>query len=292
MQRYLRINDVKILNFIRQNKLFPVSAKDVLDNFGILDEKHKVNDEWSSAEKQIEKTINSGIQPISFFDDIYPFYLKITKNPPPILYLKGNLDILNDLPGVAIVGSRKATEKGAEIARRIAHYMASMGWSVISGLALGIDAAAHLGTLQANGKTIAVLAHGLHVANPKKNEKLGFEILEKGGAWVSEHPVGVPPKREYFVPRNRIQVGLSAGSVIVESDIKSGSMTQANFCLEQNRRLFAVVPENDTNKLGLLCDGTQMLVRDRGAIPLRTKEDYPTLLLKLKEKASELKGGL
>jgi len=187
--------------------------------------------------------------PIDSLD--YPSSLRAIHNPPQTLYVRGNKDLLNR-PGVAIVGIRHCSKAGAIIARRMAQFLVEQGYVIISGLALGIDAAAHEGGLE---RTIAVLAYGLHEANPKANAVLAQRILDAGGAWVSEHPAGKPPNRNLFVPRNRIQVGLSVGSIIVESDIKSGTMTHANFAMKENHPLFVVLPQESTNPLGLQCAG-------------------------------------
>ena len=242
---------------------------------------------WDSAKFTVSRNIEAGVNILSICDDRYPKFLKTINDPPALLYLKGNIDILKRLPGVAIIGTRKATLHGKEIAKRLATYFSEEGWVVISGLALGIDAAAHQGALLGKGGTIAVLAHGLHKASPKQNSSIAKEILDNGGAWISEHPVLQEPRKWFFVPRNRIQVGLSAGSIIVEAEEKSGSTTQASFCLKNGRELFAVVPHDESNSLKLLYRGTKMLVDEKGAIPIKGKEDYPmikSLLEKVRSK--------
>jgi len=232
----------------------------------------------SIAKRMLDDNINNGIQVFSIDEQKYPKYLRLIKDPPPLLFIKGNVDIFDDLPGVAVVGARDATNNGAEISRRLGEFLVKHNWVVVSGLALGIDGAAHRGALQGGGKTIAVLASGLDKASPAKNSSLGNEILENNGAWVSEHSIGIPPMKHHFVPRNRIQIGLSAGSIIVEAKIKSGSLSQARFCVTQNRPLFAVVPESEENNLGLNCEGTIHMVKELGAIPIKSKQDYDTLL--------------
>ncbi len=221
--------------------------------------------------------LNSNIVEIPISDPQYPESLRSIINPPQILYAKGNLDLLSYKPGVSIVGTRKASKNGIEIAKRLARFAVEQNQVVVSGLALGIDAAAHEGCLNAGGKTIAVLASGLHIATPKKNEYLAQRILDSGGLWVSEHPEGVNPQPKYFVPRNRIQVGLSTCSIIVESEKSSGTTTHAKFCKQENHPLFAVIPV-DGNPLRLVSSGPEMMVRDFGAKPLKSKRDYSSLL--------------
>lgn len=230
------------------------------------------------AHKVLKEHEAHNVEVIPFCDSIYPHSLRLIDNPPSLFYLRGNPSILAACPGVAVVGAREVTTVGKTITGRIVSMLCEHGFVIVSGLAMGVDAAAHKSTLASGGKTIAVLANGLDQAQPKQNEALGLEILESGGAWISEYPIGTKPYRHFFVQRNRIQVGLSAGSIIVEARIKSGSMTQAEFCSKANRPLFAVVPHETDNPLNLLCEGTDYMVREIGAYPLRTKDDYGFLV--------------
>src|SRR5690554_5207149 len=235
-----------------------------------------------------ENNTRSNIHMYSIDDPDYPECLRLIHDAPPVIHIKGDKSVFKKVPGVAIVGARKATINGKKITSRIASYLAERNWVIVSGLALGVDTAAHEGALQAGGATIAVLAGGLDKATPKSNEKLADMILEYSGAWVSEHPYGTPPKKTHFVPRNRIQIGLSAGSIITEAELKSWSMAQANFCIKNNRPLFVVLAESKSNKLGLLCEGTLML-NGKGAVAIRNKNDYPNLERLLFEKFISIK---
>ncbi len=234
---------------------------------------------WNYALNVDEQNTFYSIKSYSIVSDGYPKHLKAIDNAPNVLHVRGSLDILQDINGVAVVGARKISKAGTVIAHRIASQAVERGWVVVSGLALGVDAAAHKGALSAgkSGATIAVLAHGLEKAKPTTNAALGDDILANGGAWVSEHAVGTPARPAQFVARNRIQLGLSVGSIIVEAEEQSGSITQAKFCLQQKRPLFAVVPETPENRLGLVCTGTQMLVDRLGANPIRNRGDYPAM---------------
>jgi len=234
--------------------------------------------DWSFAHKIYNDNIENGIEILSINQDAYPRYLKVIKDAPPLLFVKGNFNIFQNLPGVAVVGAREASPTGMEVSRRLGKFLVDNNWVVVSGLATGIDEYAHKGALEGNGQTIAVLAGGLDKPTPARNARLGFEILEKGGAWVSEHSFGVPTLKHHFVPRNRIQIGLSAGSIIVEAKIQSGSLSQARFCVGQNRPLFAVTPQTPDNPLQLNCEGTLHMVEELGAIPLKSKQDYSKLL--------------
>jgi DNA processing protein len=174
---------------------------------------------------------------VTLQDKFYPPLLKQIKCPPPLLFVKGKLEILSSLQ-IAIVGSRKPTPIGLESAKSFANDLAHSGLTITSGLALGIDAAAHTGSLNHNGDTVAVLGSGIEVIYPYKNKKLAEKIAEKG-AIVSEFPINMSPKRENFPQRNRIVSGLSLGTIVIEACLKSGSLITANFAAEQGREVFA-----------------------------------------------------
>lgn len=238
---------------------------------------------FSKGLELLELHEKKSIRVLSIFESDYPSSLRIISRPPALLYVRGNSSLLNKVPGVAVVGSREVSTAGAEITRRIVHRLVKENYCIVSGLAIGVDSAAHRAALSAKGKTIAVLAHGLEEAKPKQNSRLGEEILESGGTWLSEFPIGRPPLKQSFVQRNRIQVGLSAGSVIIEAALNSGSMTQAEFCNHEKRPLFCVVPETPQNNLSLNCEGTVELVKRQLAYPLKTKLDYDYLIKNLNQ---------
>jgi len=232
----------------------------------------------SESQDELFRHKQLGISLIPIGETGYPKSLAMTENPPAILYVRGNLHILEQLPGVAVVGSREVSSNGLEITKRITSQLSKAGFVIVSGLAIGVDAMAHRAALQSKGLTIAVLAHGLEEAKPKQNARLGHEILENGGAWISEYPIDRRVLKQSFVQRNRIQVGLSAGSILVEASLGSGTMTQAEFCVQAKRPMYAVVPHRPDNPLQLNCEGTQHLVDSGQAFPLRTKEDYDALI--------------
>jgi DNA processing protein len=190
----------------------------------------------SKAKQIIDDCSVKQIAIFSLLDPQYPPRLRSIKDAPPIIYVLGSHPaILVD--GGAVVGTRNASATGQRVARRIAETLTFFDLSTISGLALGIDAAAHAGALDAKGKTVAVLAHGLDTVAPKSNQKLAERILTSGGALISEHPPGVPPRPPEFVRRNRIQSGMAMFSVVVESGEVGGSMHQARFTKEQGRHI-------------------------------------------------------
>lgn len=171
-------------------------------------------------------------------DSRYPKLLRDVKAAPPILFVAGNPELLNE-PQLAMVGSRTPTSYGKDNAQAFAQYLARHGISVTSGLALGIDTSSHQGALEAGGHTIAVIATGLDIMYPAKNRSLAEQIVEQG-AIVSEFPIGVKPQAQNFPRRNRIISGLSLGTLVVEAALQSGSLVTAQHALEQGREVFAI----------------------------------------------------
>jgi len=178
------------------------------------------------------------IKKIHINDEDYPKMLKAIHFPPEALYVRGGILPQDDI-AVALVGSRKASIYGSETCERLAYELASRGITVVSGLARGIDTAAHRGALKAGGRTIAVFGCGVDYIYPPENKKLAGEI-EKSGALVSEFKEGVEPFPANFPKRNRIISGFSLGVVVVEAAQKSGALITANFALDENREVFAV----------------------------------------------------
>lgn len=175
---------------------------------------------------------------VTILDDAYPQLLREIPDPPLALHFRGDISLLAQ-PAIAIVGSRRATPYAINVAQQLAPQLASAGLTIVSGLARGIDAAAHRATLEANGKTIAVLGTGIDLVYPPSNRKL-FERIANEGLIVTEFAPGTPPKREHFPIRNRVISGLSEGTLIVEATSRSGSLITARMAAEQNREVFAV----------------------------------------------------
>ncbi|MCQ8231109.1 DNA-processing protein DprA [Pectobacterium carotovorum] len=269
---------LKLINGLRFDSIRDVHDLIESVNMTSILKKNLTISEFINAEKYFEIHQRHNIEIIPFGDIKYPLCLAMTPNPPAMLYIRGNPSILNEMPGVAIVGSRQVSLAGEEITKRITSRVCEKRLVIVSGLAIGTDTNAHQASLTANAKTIAVLAHGLELAKPKQNSRLAKEILEKGGAWISEYPVGRPAFKQSFVQRNRIQVGLSATSILIEAAKDSGTMTQADFAIKAARPIFAVVPHKENNPLGLNCEGNIELVSKGLARPLRTSNDYDELL--------------
>ncbi len=197
------------------------------------------------AELELGKCLQNGIHLLAQDDPEYPKLLKEIYDPPIILFVKGDVKCLNT-PAVAIVGSRRATPYGVNTAERISRDLASRGVLICSGLARGIDTAAHRGALEARGLTIAVLGSGLNVIYPKENKRL-VQQIEQQGCVISEFPLNAGPVPQNFPIRNRIISGLSLGVCLVEAAEYSGSLITARMALEQGREVFAV-PGNITSR--------------------------------------------
>ena len=172
-------------------------------------------------------------------DPTYPTPLAEISHPPLGIYSRGALEKTDVIP-LGIVGTRRATPEGKATAKRFARSLAEANFAIVSGLAFGVDCAAHEGCLEAGGATIAVLANGLDSVYPSTNAPLAKRILEQGGMLISEYPPGSPPLPYRFLERNRIVSGLSKGVLVVESPAKSGSLATARFAFEQNRDVFVI----------------------------------------------------
>lgn len=202
---------------------------------------------------------------ISLEDSHYPSLLKEIQNPPLKIYVLGELpdDSPAGGPRIAIVGTRKATLHGRLIAKETAKKLSEEGIVIVSGLAMGIDTAAHEGALAGGGRTIAVLACGLDTIYPRQNENLAKKIIESGGTIISEYPVGTPAMPNQFLERNRIVSGLSIASIVIEAPRESGALVTARLSAEQGREVFVVPgPINQPNYYGshrLIRDGARLV---------------------------------
>ena len=256
----------------------PIRLRALLDRFGepqaiLLASKHDlmqvegVGEEvaqsvvsWRETvdlDAELQRIEKSGVQVVSRDDAEYPKNLREVYDPPVVLYVKGTLSA-RDALAIAVVGSRRTTLYGQEMARKLAFQLAHVGVTVTSGLARGIDTAAHNGALQAKGRTVAVIGCGIDVVYPAENEQLADEIVAKGGAVVTEFPFGVQPSPQNFPMRNRIISGWSIGVVVVEANLKSGALITANQAAEQGRQVFAVPGRADS----ILSKGTHKLIKE------------------------------
>ncbi len=203
-----------------------------------------VFDNWKEVDAVLNKTEKAGADLISIDDEEYPRLLKQIYDPPIILWIKGDKAALNH-EGIAVIGTRRPGKYGMQQTASWAKRISEAGISVNSGLAYGVDAFAHKTVLQYGGKTVAVLGSGIDVIYPAKNSNLARNIIENGGAVITEYPPGTPPDAVNFPARNRIVSGMSHGVLVVESGIKGGSMITARCALDQNREVFVVPHQLD-----------------------------------------------
>jgi len=218
----------------------------------------------TSAELELARKL--GVWLINLDDERYPSLLKRIYDPPPVLYIKGSLTAADNL-AISIVGSRRCSLYGQEQSSQLAHFLSSAGFTICSGMARGIDTAAHQGALSAGGRTIAVQGCGLANIFPPENKKL-FELIADSGACISELPLQYEPLAENFPPRNRIIAGLSLGTIVVEAALNSGALITAAAALENNREVMAVPGKIDSP----LSRGAHQLIK-QGAKLVESVED-------------------
>ena len=235
-----------------------------------------------AAEEESKRIIQAGGFFLTRADEEYPERLQEIYDPPAVLWMRGDAALLKR-PGIAVVGTRHPTPYGSGMAEMLSHDLAGRGVVILSGMARGVDTAAHKGALDAGGKTVAVWGTGIGVVYPKENKKLAERIVEQGGAIVSEYAMGTFPAPQNFPIRNRILSGMSLGVLVVEAGEYSGTRITARCAMEQNRDVYAV-PGNVTNKNAW---GPNTLIK-QGAKLTATWEDVwedlpPEIRLQLEE---------
>ena len=260
------IGPVRVLNLINKfnsiDTIFELSKSDLKDvesiNSNLADRIvagiKNLNSIQKQLDRELEKLEKLNANVILFSDDDYPELLKRIYFPPLILYTLGEFKE-NDKYAISIVGTRKPTEYGKLEANRFASKLAQQNITIVSGMARGIDSAAHRAALASGGRSIAVIGSGLDVIYPPENRKL-FNDIKENGSIVSEFEIGTKPDAQNFPKRNRIISGLSLATILVESRINGGAMRTANYALDQNREVFAI--PGDLNKAE--SDGTNYLI--------------------------------
>src|SRR5229473_4377040 len=240
---------------------------------------------FEPLEKELCELPNLGARMIKWTDDDYPANLRQIADPPPFLFVRGTA-ALTDPNCIAIVGARAASDIGRRMAQRLGLELAAKGFTVVSGLARGIDGEAHQGALDAHGTTLAILGCGVDVIYPGEHRKLAEAIIAGGGALISELPIGTQPLAENFPTRNRILSGLCLGVVIVEAAEKSGSLITARMALEQDRQVFAVPGSPLTGKTR----GSNRLIKEGARLVECVEDVLEELLPQLGEATNPVEG--
>lgn len=278
----------KLLKHFRSSEnIWKASSTDML-NCGISE---KIAQKVTEAQKDLnpdklwEDLTKENIQVISILDKKYPKNLKEIPSPPFLLYVKGNLEMLNT-PMLAIVGSRKFTQYGKQVAYSFAKELAAMGITVVSGMALGIDAIAHQGALDTKGNTIGILGNSLDDASiaPRTNFNLSQKITNSG-ALISEYPPITKASPNTFPARNRIMAGLTDGTIVVEAAQKSGTLITANLALDFNREVFAVPGPIHSPQ----SEGTHYLIKNGAKITTSVSDILEELNFTLKQSQNQPK---
>ena len=235
---------------------------------------------WDKAHEILDISLQHDIQIISKDNSDYPKPLLKIPDPPALLHVKGNIDALNK-DCIAIVGTRNPTSFGSSQAKKYGKFFANEGYAVVSGLAKGVDSAAHKGALESNGLTVAVLAHGLNTIYPSVNKQLADNILAHNGALISEHPWGTSSNRSFFVSRNRIQSGLSLGVLVVETKINRGTMHTVRFCEKQDRALVVVRPPDNLIENENTLGNIQLITEKRADVVLEDDRGINSVKIKM-----------
>lgn len=232
------------------------------------------------ALKIIEDSTNNNIQITSYLDSNYSKNLLLTSDYPLIIYSKGNLELLDSNPKVAVIGTRNPSDVGLKLGTRITEILVEHNFIIVSGLALGCDTIAHKTCLDKKGRTIAVMAGGLNDIYPKNNLQLSNEIIESNGLLISEYPIGTNPRNNFFVERNRIQSGISNGVCVIETDITGGTIRTVEFAEKQDR-VIGCVNFNDSSLSSNYGRGNRTLIAEKRALPLSNPEEVTRFIQSL-----------
>lgn len=231
---------------------------------------------FNKADETINKSLNAGIRIINFYDPNFPTLLKSLDDAPLLVNAKGNYRDLNSKPSVAIIGTRDPSDHGMKVGIRLGEVFGEAGFNVVSGLAIGCDTAGHQGCLNKFGYTTAVLAHGLDSLYPAKNKYLADKILDQDGLLISEYTIGTKAQSNFFVERDRIQAGLSQAVIVVETDIKGGTMHTVKFA-GNNKRIVATYNHDPKYLSHPKTQGNQYLIKNGTAKPLSTPQSINDL---------------
>ncbi|MBS1517009.1 MAG: DNA-protecting protein DprA [Bacteroidetes bacterium] len=270
-----------------KNLTLILNNKNVQRTYSLVNNSMEIKTAQEKAYHVLKLSDMHGISLLCTDDNDYPLNLKLAEDCPAVLYVKGNMEVHNSIFQIAVVGTRKPDKNGLTIAGRISGAFSEYGFVIVSGLAAGIDTAAHNSALDSGAKTIAVMGTNLIDSEiyPRQNFVLAKQILESGGSWISETAPGVKCDKKVFYFRNRIQSGLSLATIPVQCDIKSGTMRTVKYATGQRRAVFAPVPsENSVNSYR----GNEEIITNHSALGIKDKSDYPVIAETLTEFGRQL----
>ncbi|HXV99092.1 MAG TPA: DNA-processing protein DprA [Anaerolineae bacterium] len=260
---------LKWLEYVSDIQVLLSASESQLRDFGLtqVQAQSLINIDRRQVDQSLVWAERDGCHLLTLDDSDYPHLLKEISDPPLVLFVKGNKDILRRTQ-IGIVGARHVSTYGEKNARQFARVLSEAGLVVTSGMAIGVDAASHLGAIAGNGLTIAVTGTGMNHIYPPRHRGLAAQIIEHGGALVSEFPLDMQPKPYHFPRRNRVISGLSCGVLVVEAALRSGSLVTARHALEQGRDVFAIPGSINSS----MARGCHALIR-QGAKLVETAED-------------------
>lgn len=257
---------------IKDDKDLSDFLSDIANNHSIaklpIFSKNEMIEAFEEGDYVIQKSLNSNIKYVSFFETDFPSRLKNEPDPPILINFIGDIELLSSLRSIAIIGTREPNKSGESAAYYFGKKFGSIGFNVVSGLATGCDSFAHKGCLDSKGKTTAILAHGLHTIYPKENRSLSQDIVENGGLLISEYLYGVSALPNYFVERDRLQAGLADATIVIQTDIKGGTMHAVNATLKSSKPLAAVQYKLDSQFTKTR--GNDVLIKEGKAFALST----------------------
>lgn len=269
-------NDIELIFKDAKNSIFLTNIE-FANQCAIYENSDDINIALEYADNIIKKNQELDIQIAIYGGENYPYNLQQIENPPALLYYKGVNINENFNKAIACVGTRKPTKLSYNIINYLVPQLVEEGYTIVSGLALGSDRLAHISCLESGGKTIAVLAHGLDQVSPKKNARLAEEIINNGGALVSEYPIGVKPENFRYINRNRIIVGLSKGVIVGECALKSGTMHSVEFSVEQQKPIFCTNPKDN---ISIEQEGISELIKKGIAVEIPHGRAYDIIVNK------------
>lgn len=284
---------INILNMVLLLSIEGIGRRNIyqiLNQYGIEELRHKdlkeviksripalsfieINNFYEKSKRVLEWAEKSNINIIDYMDARFPQSLKTIPDPPILLFIKGDYTFINNEKNcIAVIGSREATDYGKEISKMVGSYLAQKGIGVISGLALGCDTGAHIGCLQGEGRTAAILAHGLDMIYPYENKRLAEKIVSSGGCIISEYLPYKKPKNYTFIERDRIQSGLSKGVIVIETEERGGTIHTVGFAQKQNKKIGCMKYPSLFKEFPNL-KGNEMILKRGNAIPIKNYRD-------------------